>query len=152
MVFTLSLHFRRNLNDQSRAISIIQVLRGRAPRIKFKTIKHDTTDDHKKSDTAWLKLPARPPLIMKLGSYFMISAGAAGINVLHAWSVHEQFYPAVIHLSSDKLSLALLYNFVFATFLLFGYATLKFFIGTNRIAFILIVLRFINKFVKRLKR
>eukprot|EP00392_Amoebophrya_sp_AT5.2_P009256 g9284.t1 len=69
---------------------------------------------------------------MKLGSYFMISAGAAGVNLLHAWSVHEQFYPAVIHLSSDKLSLALLYNFVFATFLLFGYATLKFFIGRLR--------------------
>jgi len=26
--------------------NLIQVLRGRAPRIKFKTIKHDTTDEH----------------------------------------------------------------------------------------------------------
>ncbi|CAD7928517.1 unnamed protein product [Amoebophrya sp. A25] len=69
---------------------------------------------------------------MKLSSYFVLSLAAAVVNCLHAWGVHEQFYPAVIHLASDKVSLAVLYNFVFSCFLMFGYATLKFFVGRLR--------------------
>ncbi|CAD7927997.1 unnamed protein product [Amoebophrya sp. A120] len=69
---------------------------------------------------------------MKFSSYFVLSAGAAMLNCLHAWSVHEQFYPAVIHLASDKVSLAVLYNFLFSLFVMLGWLTLKFFIGRLR--------------------
>ena len=31
--------------------------------------------------------------------------------VLEAFVVHEQFYPAVIYLSTDKMCLAVMYNF-----------------------------------------
>eukprot|EP00490_Sorites_sp_Unknown_P000558 CAMPEP_0114690540 /NCGR_PEP_ID=MMETSP0191-20121206/65824_1 /TAXON_ID=126664 /ORGANISM="Sorites sp." /LENGTH=520 /DNA_ID=CAMNT_0001980613 /DNA_START=56 /DNA_END=1619 /DNA_ORIENTATION=- len=52
--------------------------------------------------------------------------------VAHAFAVHEQFYPAVIYLSTDKICLAVMYNFVFALFLLFGKVLLRIFIGTLR--------------------
>lgn len=66
---------------------------------------------------------------MSIGSYFVLSATAATMNLLYAWQMHEQFYPIVVHLATDKVSLAVLYNFAFSCFIMLGYALLKFFIG-----------------------
>lgn len=69
---------------------------------------------------------------MKLSSYFVLSTLVVIGNVSHAYVSHEQFYPAVVYLSTDKISLAIMYNFAFMLFLLFGKILLKVFIGTLR--------------------
>lgn len=69
---------------------------------------------------------------MKLSSYFVLSTFLAVGNLAHAFITYEQFYPAVIHLSGDKLSRVILYNFAFVLFLGFSLGTLRFFIGTLR--------------------
>eukprot|EP00397_Hematodinium_sp_SG-2012_P017005 GEMP01017368.1.p1 GENE.GEMP01017368.1~~GEMP01017368.1.p1 ORF type:complete len:669 (+),score=160.13 GEMP01017368.1:91-2097(+) len=69
---------------------------------------------------------------MKLSSYFLLSTLLALGNLAHAFITYEQFYPAVIHLSGDKLSRVILYNFAFVLFLGFSLFTLRFFLGTLR--------------------
>jgi len=65
-------------------------------------------------------------------SYFVLSSLVVLGVMSHAYVVHEQFYPAVVYLSTDKMCLAVMYNFAFALFLLFGKVLLKTFIGTLR--------------------
>jgi len=69
---------------------------------------------------------------MNFYSYFVLSTLVVGGVVTHAYVAHEQFYPAVVHLSTDKMCLAVMYNFGFALFLLFGKVLLRMFIGTLR--------------------
>jgi len=69
---------------------------------------------------------------MKLSSYFLLSFLLAVGNIAHAVIAYEQFYPAVIHLSSDKVSRVIIYNFAFSLFLLFALGTLRLFVGTLR--------------------
>ncbi|CAJ1441293.1 unnamed protein product, partial [Effrenium voratum] len=69
---------------------------------------------------------------MNFSSYIVLSTLVVFGVVAHAFVVHEQFYPAVIYLSTDKICLAVMYNFVFALFLLFGKVLLRVFIGTLR--------------------
>lgn len=69
---------------------------------------------------------------MNFTSYVVLSTLVVLGVVAHAFAVHEQFYPAVIYLSTDKICLAVMYNFVFALFLLFGKILLRIFIGTLR--------------------
>lgn len=69
---------------------------------------------------------------LKLSSYFALSTFLAVGNLAHAFITYEQFYPAVMHLSGDKLSRVILYNFAFMLFLGFSLGTLRFFIGTLR--------------------
>eukprot|EP00434_Breviolum_minutum_P040254 symbB.v1.2.035763.t1/scaffold4890.1/size33415/4 len=71
-------------------------------------------------------------LEMNFTSYVVLSTLVVLGVVAHAFAVHEQFYPAVIYLSTDKICLAVMYNFVFALFLLFGKILLRIFIGTLR--------------------
>lgn len=69
---------------------------------------------------------------MKFSSYFVLSTLVVSGVISHAYVVHEQFYPAVVYLSTDKMCLAIMYNFAFALLLLFGKLLLKVFIGTLR--------------------
>jgi len=69
---------------------------------------------------------------MNFSSYFVLSTLIVVGIVSHAYVAHEQFYPAVVYLSTDKMCLAVMYNFAFAMFLLFGKALLRLFIGTLR--------------------
>lgn len=69
---------------------------------------------------------------MNFSSYFVLSSLVVAGVVAHAYVAHEQFYPAVVYLSTDKMCLAVMYNFAFALFLLFGKLLLKIFIGTLR--------------------
>eukprot|EP00927_Polykrikos_kofoidii_P027303 TRINITY_DN24070_c0_g3_i2.p1 TRINITY_DN24070_c0_g3~~TRINITY_DN24070_c0_g3_i2.p1 ORF type:complete len:702 (+),score=113.45 TRINITY_DN24070_c0_g3_i2:101-2206(+) len=69
---------------------------------------------------------------MNFSSYFVLSTLVVTGIVAHAYVAHEQFYPAVVYLSTDKMCLAVMYNFAFALFLLFGKAVLRLFIGTLR--------------------
>lgn len=69
---------------------------------------------------------------MNFYSYFVLSTLIVSGIVTHAYVVHEQFYPAVVYLSTDKMCLAAMYNFAFALFLLFGKLLLRLFIGTLR--------------------
>eukprot|EP00928_Gymnodinium_smaydae_P014102 TRINITY_DN15109_c0_g1_i2.p1 TRINITY_DN15109_c0_g1~~TRINITY_DN15109_c0_g1_i2.p1 ORF type:complete len:663 (+),score=131.39 TRINITY_DN15109_c0_g1_i2:220-2208(+) len=69
---------------------------------------------------------------MNFSSYFVLSTLIVFGIVAHAYVAHEQFYPAVVYLSTDKMCLAVMYNFAFALFLLFGKVLLRTFIGTLR--------------------
>lgn len=69
---------------------------------------------------------------MRFSSYFVLSTLVVAGVVAHAYVAHEQFYPAVVYLSTDKMCLAVMYNFAFAMFLLFGKLLLRVFIGTLR--------------------
>lgn len=69
---------------------------------------------------------------MNFSSYIVLSTLVVAGVVAHAFVVHEQFYPAVIYLSTDKMCLAVMYNFAFALFLLLGKIILRVFIGTLR--------------------
>mmetsp|Transcript_87077 Transcript_87077/g.202709 ORF Transcript_87077/g.202709 Transcript_87077/m.202709 type:complete len:584 (-) Transcript_87077:47-1798(-) len=69
---------------------------------------------------------------MNFSSYFVLSTLVVIGIVSHAYVAHEQFYPAVVYLSTDKMCLAVMYNFAFALFLLFGKVLLRVFIGTLR--------------------
>eukprot|EP00931_Biecheleriopsis_adriatica_P101707 TRINITY_DN76793_c0_g1_i1.p1 TRINITY_DN76793_c0_g1~~TRINITY_DN76793_c0_g1_i1.p1 ORF type:complete len:595 (-),score=117.51 TRINITY_DN76793_c0_g1_i1:94-1878(-) len=69
---------------------------------------------------------------MNFVSYVALSTLVVFGVVAHAYVVHEQFYPAVVYLSTDKMCLAVMYNFAFAVFLLFGKMILRLFIGTLR--------------------
>ncbi|OLP79526.1 E3 ubiquitin-protein ligase synoviolin [Symbiodinium microadriaticum] len=71
-------------------------------------------------------------LAMNFSSYIVLSTLVVAGVVAHAFVVHEQFYPAVIYLSTDKMCLAVMYNFAFALFLLLGKIILRVFIGTLR--------------------
>mmetsp|Transcript_32958 Transcript_32958/g.70970 ORF Transcript_32958/g.70970 Transcript_32958/m.70970 type:complete len:688 (+) Transcript_32958:230-2293(+) len=71
-------------------------------------------------------------MAMNFYSYFVLSSLVAFGVMAHAYVVHEQFFPAVVHLSTDKVCLAVMYNFLFALFLLFGKVSLRVFIGTLR--------------------
>ena len=71
--------------------------------------------------------------MMRLSSYFVLLSTLVGIgNISHAYITYEQFYPAVVYLSTDKISLAIMYNFAFMLFLLFGKAVLIATIGSLR--------------------
>jgi len=69
---------------------------------------------------------------MNFTSYVVLSTLVVIGVVAHAYVAHEQFYPAVVYLSTDKMCLAVMYNFAFALFLLFGKVLLRIFIGTLR--------------------
>jgi len=69
---------------------------------------------------------------MNFRSYFVISSFIVIGVVTHAYIAYEQFYPAVTYMSTDKVTLAVMYNFAFALFLLFGKMLLKLFIGSLR--------------------
>mmetsp|Transcript_8614 Transcript_8614/g.15462 ORF Transcript_8614/g.15462 Transcript_8614/m.15462 type:complete len:558 (-) Transcript_8614:106-1779(-) len=69
---------------------------------------------------------------MNFRSYFVISSFIVIGVVTHAYIAYEQFYPAVTYMSTDKVTLAVMYNFAFALFLLFGKVLLKVFIGSLR--------------------
>lgn len=69
---------------------------------------------------------------MNFSSYVVLSSLVVFGVMSHAYVVHEQFYPAVVYLSTDKMCLAVIYNFAFAVFLLFGKIILRVFIGTLR--------------------
>jgi len=69
---------------------------------------------------------------MSFSSYFVLSSLVVAGVMAHAYVAHEQFYPAVVYLSTDKMCLAVMYNFAFALFLLFGKMLLKLFIGPLR--------------------
>eukprot|EP00930_Biecheleria_cincta_P021555 TRINITY_DN15948_c0_g1_i2.p1 TRINITY_DN15948_c0_g1~~TRINITY_DN15948_c0_g1_i2.p1 ORF type:complete len:532 (+),score=95.13 TRINITY_DN15948_c0_g1_i2:104-1699(+) len=69
---------------------------------------------------------------MNFSSYVVLSTLVVFGVMSHAYVVHEQFYPAVVYLSTDKMCLAVIYNFAFAVFLLFGKIILRVFIGTLR--------------------
>lgn len=69
---------------------------------------------------------------MNFASYIVLSTLVVFGIVAHAYVAHEQFYPAVVYLSTDKMCLAVMYNFAFALFLLFGKVLLRIFIGTLR--------------------
>lgn len=69
---------------------------------------------------------------MSFSSYFVLSTLVVAGVMAHAYVAHEQFYPAVVYLSTDKMCLAVMYNFAFALFLLFGKVLLKLFIGPLR--------------------
>lgn len=69
---------------------------------------------------------------MNFSSYFILSSLVVAGVVAHAYVGHEQFYPAVVYLSTDKMCLAVMYNFAFALFVLFGKVLLRVFIGTLR--------------------
>merc|ERR1719197_754580 len=69
---------------------------------------------------------------MNFSSYVVLSTLIVIGIVTHAYVAHEQFYPAVVYLSTDKMCLAVMYNFSFALFLLFGKMLLGLFIGTLR--------------------
>mmetsp|Transcript_93902 Transcript_93902/g.265703 ORF Transcript_93902/g.265703 Transcript_93902/m.265703 type:complete len:616 (-) Transcript_93902:62-1909(-) len=69
---------------------------------------------------------------MNFSSYFFLSTLVVIGIIAHAYVAHEQFYPAVVYLSTDKMCLAVFYNFAFALFLLFGKILLRIFIGTLR--------------------
>jgi hypothetical protein len=45
---------------------------------------------------------------MKLSSYFFLSMVAMMIHFMRAYSEHEQFYPTVVYLTTDKISLAVM--------------------------------------------
>jgi len=70
--------------------------------------------------------------MMSFSSYFVLSSLVVAGVMAHAYVAHEQFYPAVVYLSTDKMCLAVMYNFAFALFLLFGKVLLKLFIGPLR--------------------
>jgi len=74
----------------------------------------------------------RQPRTMNFTSYFFLSTLVVAGVITHAYVAHEQFYPAVVYLSTDKMCLAVMYNFAFALFLLFGRILLRLFIGTLR--------------------
>ena len=44
---------------------------------------------------------------MKLSSYFVISTAALVLNLLYVYSQYEQFYPTIVYLASDKISLTI---------------------------------------------
>jgi len=69
---------------------------------------------------------------MKFSSYVVLSTLVVAGIVSHAYVTHEQFYPAVVYLSTDKICLAIMYNFAFMLFLLFGKGMLRLFIGSLR--------------------
>lgn len=69
---------------------------------------------------------------MNFSSYVVLSTLVVFGVMSHAYVVHEQFYPAVVYLSTDKMCLAVMYNFAFAVFLLVGKIILRVFIGTLR--------------------
>merc|ERR1719197_398277 len=69
---------------------------------------------------------------MNFSSYVVLSTLIVTGIIAHAYVAHEQFYPAVVYLSTDKMCLAVMYNFAFALFLLFGKVLLKLFIGPLR--------------------
>lgn len=69
---------------------------------------------------------------MNFSSYFVLSTLVVVGIITHAYVAHEQWYPAVVYLSTDKMCLAVMYNFAFAVFLLCGKMLLRIFIGSLR--------------------
>mmetsp|Transcript_115295 Transcript_115295/g.264796 ORF Transcript_115295/g.264796 Transcript_115295/m.264796 type:complete len:664 (-) Transcript_115295:25-2016(-) len=70
--------------------------------------------------------------MMSFGGYCFISTVVAGGNVAHAYLTYEQFYPAVVYLSTDKISLGIMYNLAFMLFITFGRIVLRTFVGQLR--------------------
>ena len=64
--------------------------------------------------------------------YVALSTVALFTNAANALISYDQFYPAAVFLTTDKVSLAILYNFAFVAFLTFGKLILLTFIGRLR--------------------
>ncbi|EEQ97171.1 conserved hypothetical protein, partial [Perkinsus marinus ATCC 50983] len=54
------------------------------------------------------------------------------VSVVYAAVQFEQFYPIVVHLSQDKISLAIIYNFAFGLIVLMNKLLLRLFVGHLR--------------------
>ncbi|CEM26902.1 unnamed protein product [Vitrella brassicaformis CCMP3155] len=69
---------------------------------------------------------------VELGLYSLLSVvGVVGV-MTHAYITYEEFYPAVVYLSTDKISLGVMYNFAFFLFVATSKVLLRFFIGQLR--------------------
>ena len=60
-----------------------------------------------------------------LAAYLVLSMTAVSGVISHAYAGHEKIFHAVVHLSTDKMCLTIIYNFAFALFLLLGKVLLK---------------------------
>ncbi|EER04104.1 hypothetical protein Pmar_PMAR023091, partial [Perkinsus marinus ATCC 50983] len=54
------------------------------------------------------------------------------VSVVYAAVQFEQFYPIVVHLSQDKISLAIIYNFAFGLIVVMNKLLLRLFVGHLR--------------------
>uniref|UniRef100_A0A0G4FIQ2 RING-type E3 ubiquitin transferase n=1 Tax=Chromera velia CCMP2878 TaxID=1169474 RepID=A0A0G4FIQ2_9ALVE len=71
-------------------------------------------------------------MILNFRVYSGCSIIAALVVVTYATLTYEEFYPIVVYLSTNKLAMAVMYNFAFVLFFRAAQALLKFFIGHLR--------------------
>lgn len=64
--------------------------------------------------------------------YILGSITAAGVVAWNSYSARQQFYPTCVHLATSKAPMAIISNFLFALFLLFGKSVQKIFLGPLR--------------------
>ncbi|KAF4736982.1 E3 ubiquitin-protein ligase hrd1 [Perkinsus olseni] len=77
-------------------------------------------------------MPYLPKMHISFTAYFLLSTAVLVFSVLHAALQFEQFYPIVVHLSQDKISLAIIYNFAFGLLVLVNKLLLRLFVGHLR--------------------
>ena len=69
---------------------------------------------------------------MSLTKYVFVSFAVAGGLVYHALKTREQYFPAMLYLSTSKLSVVVLGNLAFALTLCFGHLLKQIFLGQLR--------------------
>ena len=69
---------------------------------------------------------------MSLTKYVIVSFAVAGGLVYHALQTREQYFPAMLYLSTSKLSVVVLGNLAFALTLCFGHVMKQIFLGQLR--------------------
>ncbi|KAL6782770.1 hypothetical protein ACKKBG_A08070 [Auxenochlorella protothecoides x Auxenochlorella symbiontica] len=70
--------------------------------------------------------------LLSTGRYVGLSALLAGLVIWHGFSTREEFYPAVVHLSTSKVCIAVLGNLGFAATLLTYKCLTRIFLGQLR--------------------
>jgi len=70
--------------------------------------------------------------MLSLPKYVLGSLALSSAVIYHSFRTREQFYPAMLYLSSSKLSVVILGNFLFSITLVFGNLLKKVFLGTLR--------------------
>merc|ERR1719253_433001 len=69
---------------------------------------------------------------VRLAAYCVLATGMMVGQLVKTFAIYEQFYPAVEALCSEKISLAILYNFFFMVFVIISRVLVAMFLGTLR--------------------
>ncbi|KAF4724584.1 E3 ubiquitin-protein ligase hrd1, partial [Perkinsus olseni] len=102
------------------------------PKAKANPFKNSFFDLYEGYHAIGVLMPYLPKMHISFTAYFLLSTAVLVFSVLHAALQFEQFYPIVVHLSQDKISLAVIYNFAFGLLVLVNKLLLRLFVGHLR--------------------